>query len=519
MGAILSNVANGAAPAEEAIYEPQLLRAHAARTRSLLELAGILLFTLLGFFVMGYHPGLEDDGLYLAAVKADLNPALFPHNADFFRLQMRGTCFDTWMAHFVHSTGIPVAWSELLWQLASLFLILYAVKMIANRLFQEEHVRWAGVAMVAAMFTLPVAGTALYLADQHLHPRTLSTAMILLAVSRILNKKPWQAVLLLIAAVLLHPLMAVFGISFCIFLAVAMKEPAWRSARAWRNATPAAIPLAWVFAPAGPAWNTALHTRTYYFLYKWTWYEWLGALGPLVFFWVIWWIARKREEPVLARFALAVFAYGVFQQALAMVLLWPSSLVRVTPFQPLRYLHLVYLLFVLTAGCLLGKLVLRRSAWRWTAFLVAVNGCMFAWQCVEFSGSQHLELPWREPSNPWLQAFAWVRTNTPPDAYFALDPHYLDAHGEDYHGFRALAERSALADGVKDAVVVTIVPELGPAWLRQVQAEKGFDHFALSDFERLKTEFGVDWVLVADPPPDGLVCRWHNNVLAACQIP
>ena len=98
---------------------------------------------------MGYHPGLEDDGLYLAAVKADLNPALFPHNADFFRLQMRGTCFDTWMASFIRLTGMPVAWAELFWQLGSLFLILWAVKMIANQLFAEEHARWAGVAMVA----------------------------------------------------------------------------------------------------------------------------------------------------------------------------------------------------------------------------------------------------------------------------------------------------------------------------------------------------------------------------------
>jgi hypothetical protein len=500
---------------EEAVPERSLLR-----TRFSVELAGILLFTLLGFLVMGYHPGLEDDGLYLAAVKADLNPTLFPHNADFFRLQMRGTCFDNCMADFIRLTGMPVAWAELFWQLVSLFLILWAVKMIAGRLFAEEHARWAGVAMVAAMFTLPVSGTALYLVDQHLHPRTLSTAMILLAISRILNKKPWQAVPLLIVALFLHPLMAAFGISFCIFLAAAHSQSVRTSLHAWRNSAAAAVvPLAWIFAPAGPAWRTALHTRTYYFLYKWTWYEWLGALGPLCFFWVVWGIARKRGETPLARFALAVFTYGVFQQALAMVLLWPSSLVRVTPFQPMRYLHLVYLLFALTAGCLLGKFLLKRSAWRWAAFLLAVNGCMFAWQCFEFGGSEHLEMPWRQPANPWLQAFAWVRTNTPADAYFAVDPYYLEAPGEDYHGFRALAERSELADAVKDAVVVTIVPELGPLWLRQVQAEKGWSHFTLSDFERLKAKFGVDWVLVSYPAPDGLACRWHNRLLSACQIP
>ena len=41
----------------------------------------------------------------------------------------------------------------------------------------------------------------------------------------------------------------------------------------------------------------------------------------------------------------------------------------------------------------------------------------------------------------------------------------------------------------------------------------------LADFERLKATFGVDWVLVAYPQPDGLPCHWHNDALAVCQIP
>ena len=95
------------------------------------ELMPALLFAALGFLVMGYHPGLEDDGVYLTAVKADLNPALFPHNSEFFRVQLQATVFDGWMAHFVQWTGIPLAWAELFWQFASLFLILWACHRIA----------------------------------------------------------------------------------------------------------------------------------------------------------------------------------------------------------------------------------------------------------------------------------------------------------------------------------------------------------------------------------------------------
>jgi len=122
---------------------------------------------------MGYHPGFEDDGIYLTAVKSDLNPALYPHNPDFFKLQLKATIFDQAVAGFVRWTGIPLAWTELLWQFAAIFLVLFACWTIARKLFAEPRAQWAGVALVAAMFTLPVAGTALNLMDQHLHPRAL----------------------------------------------------------------------------------------------------------------------------------------------------------------------------------------------------------------------------------------------------------------------------------------------------------------------------------------------------------
>lgn len=484
----------------------------------------ILGFTLLGFAVMGYHPGIEDDGLYLSAVKSDLNPALYPHDADFFRLQLQATFFDKLVAGTVRLTGIPVGVMELLWQLASIAIIIFSCWSIARKLFGEKTAQWAGVAMVTAMFTLPVAGTALYLVDQHLHSRNIATALILAAVSRILAEKRRQAVPLLALALVLHPIMAAAGISFCFFLILALSEPIHLWFHSWRSASStvavgAFVPMRWIFEAPNPLWKKALDTRTYYYLYKWTWYEWLGAIAPLVLFWLLWRLAQKQNDTALARFSLAVFAYGVFQQLVAMLLLGSPSLIRVTPFQPMRYLHLVYFFLVLVSGCLLGKHLLKASVWRWGIFLLVANGSMLAAQRTEFASSQHIEWPGRSPSNPWIQAFSWIRTNTPTDAYFALDPRYLEAPNEDYHSFRALAERSQLADEIKDAAAVTQVPELGPIWDQQVEAQKGWRNFRLEDFKRLKLKFGVNWVLVAYPPPGGLVCRWHNGPLSICQIP
>jgi len=482
--------------------------------------AGLLLgFSILAFLVMGYHPGIEDDAVYLSGIKSQLNPALYPHDAEFFRVELQATLFDNSIAAFVRFTHLPTAAATLVCQFASIVFILLACWSIARSLFDDQRAHWAGVALVAAMLTLPVAGTALNLADQHLHPRNLATALILLAVSRMLARRGWQAVPLLALAFLMHPIMAALGISFCICLAVALLEPVHVWLRSLRDALASAVPLGWVFEPPSAAWRQALLTRRFYFLYKWTWYEWLGAIAPLLLFWILWRLALRRGEIRLARFAMAVFAYAVFQQALAIGIAASPGLSRLTPLQPMRYLHLVYYFLVLMAGCLLGRYLGKASPWRWAAVLLVVNAGMFISQRMLFPGTRHLELPGLEPSNPWLQSFAWIRKNTPVDAYFALDPRYLAVPGEDYHSFRALAERSHLADAIKDTSVVTQVPDLAPVWEQQVAAQSGWSHFQLADFERLKAEFGVNWALVARPQPAGLNCRWHNDSLSVCQIP
>ena len=495
------------------------------RRKFLSDLLPVALFTVPAFCVMGYHPGAEDDGVYLTAVKASLNPALYPRDSSFFRLQLQATQFDAWMADFVRWTGIPLAWSELLWQVISLFLILMACGSIARHLFANKRAQWGASAMVAAMFTLPVAGTALTVADQYLHPRNVATALILIAVSAILAGRRWLAVPLLLVAFLVHPIMAAFAISFCCILSLASLDSVhdWIENRRLRGAevvaAAASAPLGWIFSPPTASWRIALNSKKYFFLFRWTWYEWLGAIAPIFLFWLLWRFAEKLGERRMARFALAVFVYGVFQQAVAMVVASTPALVRLTPMQPMRFLHLIYLFLALIGGGLLGEYILKSSAWRWALFLLATNAGMFAAQRQLFPGSEHLELPGRPTANPWLQAFAWIRVNTPTGAYFAVGAHYMAAPGEDYHSFRALAERSELADANKDAAMVAQVPELGPVWERQVEAQAGWENFQLADFERLKAEFGVDWALVAYPEAAGLDCRWHNGTLAVCRVP
>ena len=82
----------------------------------------------------------------------------------------------------------------------------------------------------------------------------------------------------------------------------------------------------------------------------------------------------------------------------------------------------------------------------------------------------------------------------------------MEIAGEDEIGFRCLAERSRLADGIKDNGVVSMFPPLAEEWWAQVQDQMPWKNFRLEDFERLKSKYGVSWVVVQQPVA-GLNCR------------
>ncbi|HET7206462.1 MAG TPA: hypothetical protein VFI95_07765 [Terriglobales bacterium] len=479
------------------------------------SLAVLLLMTTLAMLVQGYHPGLEDDAFYLAAIKRDLNPALFPHDADFFRLQFQATVFDKLIAASIHLTRIPLEWAIFLWQFASIFLILGACYQIARRCFLESHAQWAAVAAVAAVLAIPVAGTAISLTDQYLHPRALATAAIVGAIVAVLKRRPAMAAIFLVLAFALHAIMAAFGVSYCLFLAARRSESV-RLPRAIAAAT--LFPLSWIFEPASPAWRAAASTRSFYFLRSWHWYEWLGVVGPLLIVWAMAGLARRRSLPTLYYLSARLLYFAIFQLAVALAIMLPSQFERLRPFEPMRYLQLVYLLMFLFAGGLIGQFFLRKRVFLWLALFLPLGLGMFYAQRQMYPASPHLELPGVHSTNPWLATFAWIRSNTPVNSYFALDPDYMKLPGEDFHGFRALAERSVLSDYTKDAGMAARVPELAPRWQKEVAAEAGWQHFKVSDFHRLKEEFGVNWVVLAAPSPAGMDCPHREQGLSVCRV-
>lgn len=478
----------------------------------------LLLVSLGALLVEGYHPGVEDDAVYLSAIQRRLDPALYPHDSRLFTMQMQASVFDKMMAAWVRVTHIPVPASELLGQILAAIFLLWGCWRIAKRCFPSEAGQWAGVALVGALFSLPVAGTGLYIFDQYLHPRAIATGLILAAIIAVLEQRWVLASVLLLVSVVMHPIMGAFGVSYCVILWIADRRGSTRPLQTRRVVIAAGLIPAWIFERPSPAWRVALSTHDYCFLGRWTWYEWLGAVAPIFILGAMARYARRADRPVMARLAGCAAVFAAFQLIVACIIMLTPALVRLVPMQPMRFLHLVYLIMALLGGGLFGEKLLQAHAWRWALlFLPLVCGMYFAQRSL-FPGSDHLELPGRASPNPWLEAFAWVRANTPVDAYFALDPHYMELPEENFYSFRALAERSELADWVKDSSVATQVPELAPLWEQQTQATLGWKQFRQQDFERLRREFGVDWIIVQGSGVPGLACPYTNGTISACQL-
>ena len=490
-----------------------------------LALAGLTLAALL---IHGYHFAIEDQAIYLPAIRKLLDPGLYPHDSAFFLPQTSATLFGNLIAFLVRCTHLSCAAVLFIVYLLSVYLILLACLKLSRRLFHEPHAHWAAVCLIASLLTLPVAGTALYLVDQYLHPRALATFALLFAFlgafpgeepgepvgsvplspGRLLWMTAWVA-----AAATVHIMMAFYGAGLLLFLL-------WRApGRAKPPASAAALPLHSLWEPASAGWRKAARTRTADYLLLWHWYEWLGILAPLGTLEGISRIGRRYALPRVEHLSRRLALFGLAGLAAAVVTTIPKRFERLTPYQPLRCFHLVYLLLFLMVGGLLGKWVLKRSVFRWVALFLPLSLGMFYAQLQLFPGSPHIEWPGVRDPNPWVQAFDWVRGHTPKDAYFALNPHFMELPDEDFHGFRAIAERSRMADVVKDPGVVTLFPAIGNRWLKEVTALKGWKKFTAEDFRGLKRRFGVNWVVLEQPGVPGLNCPYQNSRVRVCEIP
>lgn len=481
----------------------------------------LLLLACAAVLVEGYHLGVDDGEIYIPAIKKVANPKLYPFGAEFFESHAHMSLFSPLVGKTARLLHISAESAVLCWYVGCIFLILIAGWQLAQIFFRTARAQWGAVTLLAALLPVPVAGTALVLSDNYLSARSFSAPFALLSIGFMLRGRLAMALVWLAVTALFHPQMAVYCAAFLILY--------WCFDRASQNteqpvrllalAAPSAGLLhSFSLQPVAGAYRDVLFSRTYFFAGGWHWYEWIGAVAPLLLLALLAWRTPRAATAAVAKTSRVLILLGVFSTVVFLVFSASHRFDNFTRLQPMRMFHLVYLLMFVMLGGVIGEYVLQAKAWRWIALFVPLTLGMFALDRSEYPNSPHIELPGRTGGNAWLEAFRWARANTPVDAVFALAPNYMAIRGEDVHGFRAVADRSMLADAYKDSGAVTMFPRLLDDWQQQEQMLRGWRSFGPIEFARLAQISPVTWVIVERRQEGGLDCPYSNAAVAVCRI-
>ena len=523
--------------------------------QSPLWLAIVTALALSTLLIHGYHPLAEDGGLYVAGVQLTLDPTLFPHYTVFVSEHLHFSIFAPTLAFAVRLTHLSLAWVLLLADILSLWLTFYAAKKILQRTIASEPAQLAGLCLLAAFWTLPIAGTSLLLMDPYVTARSLSTPLSLLAIAFALENwttrvphprdsftiAGWGAflccILCLVLAALFHPLMAAYAFAFVLVLRLTRLR---QRHLAWALLTLAALALATVLDVLAPSETTALIaaeiSRYYWFLSQWQWFELLGLAGPLAVLAALLSRFRKQSDPLsdtAATLCRASIAIGCIATLVVLLFAHESSRTHlVARLQPLRAFLPIYAIMTLLLGATLSQLALEarqrlRSSTARTALaslpaivLLALAATMFYVQRNTFPASQHLELPWlaQHNRNPWVRAFLWARDNTPRDALFALDAKYVNEDGEDAQPFRATALRSAVPDFSKDGGEAAITPSLAEQWQQGAAAQNNLSIETDAVRDARLSPLGVTWMVLHSTAPTAHPCPYDNGSIKVCRL-
>jgi hypothetical protein len=481
----------------------------------------LLLAALAAVGITGYHPYAEDAGIYVAGIKQAAHPGLYGSSSAFLAPFLQASLFPQLSARVVRALHLPLDDYLLGMQVLTTWLLLFACWELAKRCFDRPAERWGALLFTAVCLPIPVAGSSLFMMDPYLTSRSFSTPLSLLAISACLDRKYLNAALLLLVIGLFHPLMVIYAALFVLLL--------W-GVQAGSLAGVAALVVTAFAAAAGvtfsqrsvvesAAYVNAVVTRPYFFLANWQWYELIGLAAPILIFSVLsfWRTSYIPWGRVVLAKTCAVL--GITSTLVALIFARASSHSHlVAALQPLRPFLLIYLCMFVVVGGIAGAAILKRAAWLWIVLLAGTGAGLAFAQHKSYPGSAHLELPGAVSKNGWVRAFVWIRDNTPPDERFALDADYIHTRGEDGQGFRAIAERDALADGAKDGGAAAVFRQLADRWWIEQTATSDLNR--IDDAERLRRlrPFGVDWIVIDSNSPTRLNCPFADETIQVCHL-
>lgn len=477
--------------------------------------------TALALLLHGYHLGVEDGEIYIPAAKKLLRPSLYSFAAEFFQSHAHLSLFASVLAGASRLTHLPIDWTIFAWYLVTLFTMLTACWLVASACFTSARARWCSILVMTAVLAMPATNTGLLLVDPYLTARSFSTPLTLLSIAGMLERKYVLAAAAALLTALVHPQMAVYLVALAFVLWIAeragarVKQPVPVLASAI-----GILPAGFHLAPAAGPYREALYSRDYFFLYNWSWYHWLGMLAPLAILACFWKFKLRGTSPAFSRLSFSVLPFGLISIAIAIFLAISPSLDTFARLQPLRTFHLITIVLIILLGGVAGEYLAKGRPWVVAAIATPLAVGMFFVARTTYPNSPQIEFPFASNTNAWVSSLNWIRANTPENAVFAVDSRYFKEQDTDVHGFRAISERSALADYFKDGGVVSLFPNLAEDWKQMSDATYGLNHFKRDDFRRLRAQYPqVSWTVIHGQAPSGMDCPHQQQGYSVCRMP
>src|SRR5260370_29683182 len=321
--------------------------------------------TVAAVLVHGYHLGVDDSAIYVPAIKRVADPSLYPFGEQFFMSHAHLSVFALLVGGSARLSHLPVDVVIFAWHVGTIFLLLLAAWQLLGCCFESSHARWSGVAVLAATLSVPVTGTALAIMDPYLTARSLSTPATLFGMACYLSNSPRGALAWLALTAAVHPQMAIYVSLFIGCMQLAKRRSAVRVlAEPVFVGALIGLPFLPDFAPVTGAARDCMLSRTFFFVSTWAWYEGVGVFAPLA---VLWWlsvITPRRTLPAFRQLASSLIPFGLAFTALALFLAIPVRLEGYHRLQPVRSFHLLYVIFFILLGGLIGEYWIKNRAWR-----------------------------------------------------------------------------------------------------------------------------------------------------------
>jgi len=446
----------------------------------------------------GYRYGASDQAFYIPAILHQLDPSLYPRDWAMLGAQGRFFFVDEIGAALVAVTGLALPVWFAVAQVATLAALYAGAMAMGRALFTTP---WALTAWIAAL-TLRhrIAKTGANTLEGYFHPRVLVFGLGLIALADVLRGKRLRPLVLLVAGAALHPTTAALFLAI-VLVALAVSDARLRGPSFLAGASAALGGAAAVAAgvvpvdltPMDPTWRALVASKDYTFPTTWSWSTWLTNLaGPIVLAATAW--ARHRAGRLAAREA------GLVAGCLVLVAGFVASLPLIAAgvpiavqlqtsraFWPVEIVATLFLVWWLVdrpaaagragAGRGIAAVLLAVSVARglYVGFVESPERPTFAFEL---------------PDDDWRQALAWIRRETPVEAYVLADPGHAWKAGMGT-AVRIGAARDVYLEETKDVAMAMYSREAAHRVAARIEAAQGLDTMPETDLRALAAREGL----------------------------